>query len=108
MSTESEALSTTNIKTATNIEVNLITDMLDWIKNSPQSIYALLGDYGMGKTFSCRILSAALTLPKPWKKLLCAFESAQCCRPPERIILTYKSPPCTVLGNTRINSVKNC
>ncbi|WP_180323920.1 NACHT domain-containing protein, partial [bacterium endosymbiont of Bathymodiolus sp. 5 South] len=61
MSTESEALSTTNIKTATNIEVNLITDMLDWIKNSPQSIYALLGDYGMGKTFSCRILSAKLT-----------------------------------------------
>jgi ABC-type hemin transport system ATPase subunit len=35
--------------------------MLDWIKNSPQSIYALLGDYGMGKTFSCRILSAKLT-----------------------------------------------
>jgi hypothetical protein len=61
MSTESEALSTTNIKTATNIEVDLITDMLDWIKNSPQSIYALLGDYGMGKTFSCRILSAKLT-----------------------------------------------
>jgi type II secretory pathway predicted ATPase ExeA len=56
-----EALSTTNIKTATNIEVDLITDMLDWIKNSPQSIYALLGDYGMGKTFSCRMLSAKLT-----------------------------------------------
>jgi type II secretory pathway predicted ATPase ExeA len=35
--------------------------MLDWIKNSPQSIYALLGDYGMGKTFSCRMLSAKLT-----------------------------------------------
>jgi hypothetical protein len=49
MSTESEALSTTNIKTATNIEVDLI-----------------------------------------------------------RIILTFESPRCTVLGNTRINSVKNC
>jgi type II secretory pathway predicted ATPase ExeA len=34
--------------------------MLDWIENTPQSIYALLGDYGMGKTFSCRILSAKL------------------------------------------------
>jgi hypothetical protein len=51
MSTESEALSTTNIKTATNIEVDLITDMLDWIKNSPQSIYR--------------------------KKLLCAFKSSK-------------------------------
>jgi hypothetical protein len=25
-----------------------------------------------------------------------------------RIILTFESPRCTVLGNTRINSVKNC
>jgi ABC-type branched-subunit amino acid transport system ATPase component len=41
-----------------------ITDMLDWIENTPQSIYALLGDYGMGKTFSCRILSAKLTEQK--------------------------------------------
>jgi type II secretory pathway predicted ATPase ExeA len=43
--------------------------MLDWIKNSPQSIYALLGDYGMGKTFSCRILSAKLTEEEATKKL---------------------------------------
>ena len=61
MSTESEALSNKNTETDTNIKVDLITDMLDWIKNSSQSIYALLGDYGMGKTFSCRILSAKLT-----------------------------------------------
>jgi hypothetical protein len=61
MSTESEALPTTNIKAVTNIEVDLITDMLDWVKNASQSIYALLGDYGMGKTFSCRMLSAKLT-----------------------------------------------
>jgi hypothetical protein len=73
---QSEALSTTNIKTATNIEVNLITDMLDWIKNSPQSIYALLGDYGMGKTFSCKI-KIKLPLCACWMKV-CASVVTSC------------------------------
>jgi hypothetical protein len=52
ISTKTEVLPVTKIEPATNIEVDLITDMLDWIENTPQSIYALLGDYGMGKTFS--------------------------------------------------------
>ncbi|CAB5507376.1 High-affinity carbon uptake protein Hat/HatR [Bathymodiolus azoricus thioautotrophic gill symbiont] len=64
ISTKTEVLPVTKIEPATNIEVDLITDMLDWIENTPQSIYALLGDYGMGKTFSCRILSAKLTEQK--------------------------------------------
>jgi hypothetical protein len=55
MANESEKSHINTVQKSTNIEVDLITDMLDWIKNSPQSIYALLGDYGMGKTFSCRI-----------------------------------------------------
>ncbi len=63
-STKTEVSPVTKIEPATNIEVDLITDMLDWIENTPQSIYALLGDYGMGKTFSCRILSAKLTEQK--------------------------------------------
>ncbi|OJA03379.1 NACHT domain-containing protein, partial [Bathymodiolus thermophilus thioautotrophic gill symbiont] len=31
-----------------------------WAQNSDQSIYAVLGDYGMGKTFSCRIFAKEL------------------------------------------------
>jgi hypothetical protein len=46
MANESEKSHINTVQKSTNIEVDLITDMLDWIKNSPQSIYALLGDYG--------------------------------------------------------------
>ncbi|SHA10971.1 WD-repeat protein [Bathymodiolus thermophilus thioautotrophic gill symbiont] len=41
-------------------EYELIPDMLAWAQNSDQSIYAILGDYGMGKTFSCRIFAKEL------------------------------------------------
>ncbi len=38
----------------------LIPDMLNWGKSDRQPIYALLGDYGMGKTFGCRIFAEKL------------------------------------------------
>jgi hypothetical protein len=41
MADESEKSHINTVQKSTNIEVDLITDMLDWIKNSPQSIYLL-------------------------------------------------------------------
>jgi hypothetical protein len=41
MADESEKSHINTVQKSTNIEVDLITDMLDWIKNSPQSIYEL-------------------------------------------------------------------
>jgi hypothetical protein len=83
----------------------------------------------MGKTFSCRMLSAKLTEEegaiKPFyidlRDTRTFITDKNIVRQPhleeiiqsvlrrqERIILTFESPRCTVLGNTRINSVKNC
>ncbi len=50
-----------------------LVDLFDWLENSEASLYALLGDYGMGKTFTCRIFAQRLAercenepqLPKP-------------------------------------------
>ncbi len=50
-----------------------LADMLDWLKDSSSCLYALLGDYGMGKTFTCRIFAQRLaercqqepSLPRP-------------------------------------------
>ena len=50
-----------------------LADMLDWLKDDKSCLYALLGDYGMGKTFTCRIFAQRLAercqhesnLPKP-------------------------------------------
>ena len=38
----------------------LVPDMLNWVENGTEPIYAILGDYGMGKTFSCRIFAQRL------------------------------------------------
>ncbi|MCI5132578.1 MAG: NACHT domain-containing protein, partial [Candidatus Electrothrix sp. EH2] len=50
-----------------------LEDMFDWLNNSDSGLYALLGDYGMGKTFTCRMFARQLAdqcqnhadLPKP-------------------------------------------
>ncbi len=38
----------------------LVPDMLNWAANGKEPVYAILGDYGMGKTFSCRIFAQRL------------------------------------------------
>ncbi|CAK8722905.1 hypothetical protein GCAAIG_12580 [Candidatus Electronema halotolerans] len=50
-----------------------LADMLDWLTDDKSCLYALLGDYGMGKTFTCRMFAQRLAercqqesnLPKP-------------------------------------------
>ena len=50
-----------------------LEDMFDWLEHSDSGLYALLGDYGMGKTFTCRMFARKLAdqcqgqsdLPKP-------------------------------------------
>ncbi|WP_420208297.1 NACHT domain-containing protein [Candidatus Electronema sp. JC] len=50
-----------------------LADLFDWLENSETSLYALLGDYGMGKTFTCRVFAQQLAercatnpnLPRP-------------------------------------------
>ena len=54
-------------------QVEALQDMFDWLKDEKSSLYALLGDYGMGKTFTCRMFALQLiergkddpALPKP-------------------------------------------
>ena len=37
--------------------VDAVDDLLDWIKNQKEPLYALLGEYGMGKTTTCKMLA---------------------------------------------------
>lgn len=56
-----ESLNEEKTKISAPSEVDLITDMLAWVEDDKSSVYALLGDYGMGKTFSCRVFSEKLS-----------------------------------------------
>ena len=38
----------------------LVPDMLNWAKDGKEPVYTILGDYGMGKTFNCRIFAQHL------------------------------------------------
>ncbi len=65
---------TTAVETMVNDEetlenrVNLLADMINWVteKNSP--IYALLGEYGVGKTFNTRMFASKLEELRKTKK----------------------------------------
>ncbi|OQY01448.1 MAG: hypothetical protein B6I26_03730 [Desulfobacteraceae bacterium 4572_130] len=47
-------------------QYDALDDMFNWLKYKKSGLYALLGDYGMGKTFTCRMF--ALELEKKCKK----------------------------------------
>ena len=47
-------------------QYDALEDMFNWVKYKKSGLYALLGDYGMGKTFTCRMF--ALELEKKCKK----------------------------------------
>jgi hypothetical protein len=61
MQTEASDISSEETTQPESNRIDIQEDLLNWVEKRSEALYAVLGDYGMGKTFNCRIFAETLS-----------------------------------------------